>query len=102
LGKRICPLVYKQGKNKCSIKGAGKVFAWINSHAKKEGCINIWFRGSAEATKRFTSLRIHARPNPGDAGGWEAYGGSFNIRTEKELTEAVELLSSISFPDSLR
>jgi hypothetical protein len=102
LEQRLGHLTYKQGKNKCSIEGTGRVFAWVNSHSIRTTSINIWFLGSADAAKQFSGLSIHARPNPDEAGGWEPYGGSFNIKTESQLFEAVELLSTISFPESLK
>jgi hypothetical protein len=100
LEKRLRPLTYEQGKDKCSIRGVGSVFVWIARHTKNYGSINVCFCGDANDAMRFSGLTIYKRANL--TGVWKPYGGSFNIRSEKQLLEAVELLSTISYPKSLK
>jgi len=100
LEKRLGLLTYEQGENKCSIKGAGSVFAWIASHAKEYGSINVWFYGDANDAMDFKKLTIYKRSSL--AGEWKRYASSFHLRHKKQLPEAVELLSTISYPKSLK
>jgi hypothetical protein len=95
LEKRLGPLTYERGRNKCSIRGSGSVFAWVNSHTKNYGSIEVWFLGSANDAIGFTGLTVYKRPPAG-----KPYGGRFNIRDEKQIGEAVKLLSAVSFPNS--
>jgi hypothetical protein len=104
LNKKIGNLEYGQGANKCSIKarGNGVIFAWVNSHSSRVGRLNIWFLGDAEEAKKFPGLEIKPRNNPDNAGGWAGWGGSFSINNERQLAEAISLLLSISYPQSIR
>jgi hypothetical protein len=101
LEKRLGPLAYEHGENKCSIQGSGSVFAWVSSHAVNYGSINVWFLGNAGDAKGFSGLTIYKRANP-SAAGWGPYGGSFNIRDERQIAEAVKLLAAASYPKSLK
>jgi len=101
LCEKIGHLVCSHGPNKCSIRGKGTIFAWVNSHSSRAGRLNIWFRGDAKAAARFASLEVVPRGNPVNAGGWGGWGGHFNIENEKQLLEAMDLLLEISYPASI-
>jgi hypothetical protein len=101
LNKKIGNLVYKNGPNKCSIRSTGKIFVWVNSHHQIIKHLNVWFLGDADKAEKFTGLNIRPRRNLEKAGGWREWGGSFDIDSEKQLAEAVELLFAISYPESL-
>jgi hypothetical protein len=100
LEKRLGPLKYEQGNEKCLIRGNGNVFALVNRHIKNYGGIEVWFLGSADDAISVAGLTIHKRTNIDSAG--RHYGGRFTIRSEKQIKEAVELLSTISYPKSLK
>lgn len=101
LEKRLGSLKYEQGEDKCSIRGKGRVFALVNNHIKNYGSINIWFLGSADDARHFSELTIYKRTNSDSVKGAEPYRHGFNIRNEKQLLEAVEFLSTISYSQSL-
>ena|SRR6266496_283921 len=102
LNQRIPNLTYKQGPNKCSIGviGGRKIFAWINSHSSLCRRVNVWFLGDSNGACNLTELSINARSQT--EGTWAEYGGSFTIENEEQLAEAVEFLSSVSYPASIR
>ncbi len=101
LNQRIPDLKYNKGGNKCSFKvvNARKVFAWVNSHSQRNSHLNIWFLGKSDQTEGFKALDI--RPRNETEGTWADYGGSFRVEDQRQLSEAVELLCSISYPASL-
>lgn len=101
LNQKIPNVIYKQGKNKCSFGAVGgrKIFAWVNSHSSRNPQLNVWFLGGANQSKQFIELSINPRHETD--GSWAEYGGSFTIKNDKQLAEAVEFLVSISYPTSI-
>jgi hypothetical protein len=90
LEKEIGPLIYEQGKAKCTIGNAKGIFACVTSHTKAYGSITILFRGDADQAKKFRALTIST------AAACKPYDGSFKVRDKKQLREAVRLLSTVS------
>lgn len=80
--------------------GGRKIFAWINSHSSLCRRVNVWFLGDSNGACNLTELSINARSQT--EGTWAEYGGSFTIENEEQLAEAVEFLSSVSYPASIR
>lgn len=90
LEKRLGPLLYRRGQEMCTVRNETGVIACVNSHAQAYGSINIWFRGNAGKDNHFRALHICSQSKS------NAYGGSFKIRTEEQLLEAVDFLATIS------
>jgi hypothetical protein len=51
LREKIPNLICEHGKSKCSFRGKGIKFAWVNSHSVRVGRLNIWFIGDMEEAK---------------------------------------------------
>jgi hypothetical protein len=100
LNQRVPKLIYKKGDNKCSlgIVGARRIFAWVNTHARRGSKIEIWFLGSLNEARKFKALAIRPR-TPIDSS-WDEYHGRFDIKNTEQLEQAVELLVSVSCPAS--
>ena len=100
LRERVSNLEYKQGANKCSfgISGARKIFAWVNTHGRREPKIEIWFLGDLAKTARFDRLEI--RPRKKTQSSWDDYHGRFDIADAFQLEQAVDLLVSVACPAS--
>jgi len=98
LKQRIGGLTCERGQNWCAYRGHGKVFAYV-WHSTKDAWVNVWFRGSAAAVARFPKLGI--QPRNATSGTWKKVGGCFKVNNEREIADAVELLSSVSYPLSI-
>ncbi len=98
LRAKIGSLTREEGRNWCSLRGGGKIFAYV-WHSTRQAWVNVWFRGSAAAAASFTKVAVHPR-NP-TSGTWKKFGGSFKVYNNSHIEEAVELLSSVSHPSSL-
>jgi len=103
LNQRIPNLEYRKGANKCSIGviGGRKIFAWINSHSSRKSRLNIWFLGNLDQASRFRGLSVQARKTAA-SGSWADYEGSFSVDNDEQLADAVELLVSVSYPESIQ
>jgi hypothetical protein len=98
LKQRIGDLTCERGQNWCAYRGHGKVFAYV-WHSTKDAWVNVWFRGSAGDGACFPKLEI--RPRNPTSGTWKKFGGCFKVNNEREIADAVELLSSVSYPLSI-
>jgi hypothetical protein len=100
LNRRIPDLVHENGKNKCKfgIKGARRIFAWVNTHGYRHSKIEIWFLGNLDDAKKFKTLDI--RPRRPTNSSWDEYKGRFDIVNDEQLKQAIELLISVSCPAS--
>jgi hypothetical protein len=98
LKQRIAGVTCERGQNWCAYRGRGKVFAYV-WHSSKDAWVNVWFRGSAGVCSSFPRLDI--RPRNPTSGTWKKFGGCFKLNNSREITDAAELLSSVSFPLSI-
>lgn len=105
LSAKLPDLRTENGPNKCSfeIVRGGRKFAWVNSHSKKSGRLNIFFRAGKDWQIRLRqcfALTFSPRGRPPE-GHWGDFPGSFSIETQEQIKQAAEFLATVSCPASL-